>query len=606
MLVFSLLIDSQIQHCFFGLDCKETFAYGKYSLIHFCLQKYVFFLIMTKKKRNLLCFYKKIRFSKKKIVILPQYNIYRRMTKRVLIIGNHPLIADLKRQYGQRGDEVMLMDGCKSLAENDLSTCKEVVILADFSQTPMDADNAAMSKLRQLATNYKTENNDGKRLLCHLLLRSQSLLHMIRLEGLHNEIELKLEVNPFTLEDEWCRTIALGLDREPITIQSEKIVHLVIFGLSSVAEQVAINAAHVCHFPNYTKKEHTLRTRITLIDEHAFEKAQEWIQRYKHLFDNSYYRFVDTKKRPVVTDTLKPIYINREDFVDVEWEFVQAPSYDNLVRIKISQWAKSNNQQLTLVFASIDTEQALSDAQHLPDEVSRLKFPVYVYMQRDDAYQQIRHSNETSHLIPFGMVDYGYDINIPFVKMAKIVNYVYDRCYNENIEQWDGHMKFSIEINNEKKEQLWAKRFGVKRMSNIYNAMTIGVKMRSMGFEECDWEKFYDLSQEDIELLAEVEHNRWSVEELILGFRPCNDSELKEIASSIDTHNKKRLEKGEDAVKGEKTLKDTYKEKKKIHYDLRAYSELCPDGTGKPVQVYDRCLSACIPLIAKESKRGSL
>lgn len=534
------------------------------------------------------------------------HNNDKRMTKKILIIGNHPIIADLTRQYSQRGDEVVQMAGSESLSDDDLSTCKEIVILSDFNKTSIDADNAAMSKLRQVAANYKTENSDSKRLLCHLLLRSQSLLHMIRLEGFQQEIESRLEVNPFTLEDEWSRTIVLELDREPITIQSEKIVHLVIFGMSSVAEQVAINAAHVCHFPNYTKKEHTLRTRITVIDKHAFEKAQEWIQKYKHLFDNSYYRFVDTKKRPAVTNTSKPIYRDREDFVDVEWEFVQASSYDNLVRIKISQWAKSKNQQLTLVFASIDTEQSLSDAQHLPDEVSWLKCPVYVYMQWDNAYQQIRHSNETSHLIPFGMVNYGYDVNIPFVKMAKNVNYIYDRCYNDNIEKWDGHMKFSVEINNEEKEQLWSKRFGVKRMSNIYNAMTIGVKMRSMGFEVSDWEKFYDLSQEDIELLAEVEHNRWSVEELILGFRPCNDDELKEVASSIEAHNKKRLAEGEDAVKDEKTLKDINKEKKKIHYDLRAYSELCPDGTGKPVQVYDRCLSACIPLIAKESKGGCL
>ena len=44
--------------------------------------------------------------------------------------------------------------------------------------------------------------------------------------------------------------------------------------------------------------------------------------------------------------------------------------------------------------------------------------------------------------------------------------------------------------------------------------------------------------------------------------------------------------------------------KRKIHYDLRAYNDLRPDGTGRPVQVYDRCLSASIPLIAKESKGG--
>ena len=116
-------------------------------------------------------------------------------------------------------------------------------------------------------------------------------------------------------------------------------------------------------------------------------------------------------------------------------------------------------------------------------------------------------------------------------------------------------------------------------MSNIYNAMTIGIKMRSMGFVEDDWEKFYDLSQEDIEMLAEVEHNRWSVEELILGWRPCTAEEERMVEADI-------------------SQKEELK-KRKIHYDLRPYDDLRPDATGKPVALYDLCLCSCLPLITK-------
>ena len=48
-----------------------------------------------------------------------------------------------------------------------------------------------------------------------------------------------------------------------------------------------------------------------------------------------------------------------------------------------------------------------------------------------------------------------------------------------------------------------------------------------------------------------------------------------------------------------KKQKDAFKAKK-VHYDLRAYGELRHDGTGKPVQVYDLCLSSCLPLIARD------
>ena len=505
------------------------------------------------------------------------------MNDKVLIIGNHPINADLTRQYSQRGNEVVALMSNQTLGKTDIATYKEFVLLADWDANPFEADNKVMSIVQQIAANAPEPKN-GKRPLCHLLLRSHSLLHMIRLDGFRKEIEDKLEINPFTMEDQWSQIIAMGLDREPITKQSEKTVHLVIFGMSEIAEQVAINAAHVCHYPNYLQKDHSLRTRITVIDDVAFEKSKEWVQRYKNLFDNSYFRFVDTKKNPAVTNTYRPMYKDREDFVDVEWEFVKASPFDKLVRNKISKWSTSSSQQLTIVFANDNTGLGLSDALHLPETIISAQIPVYVYMQSNKAFGQIKHTNNTPNIIPCGMADQGYDVNVPIVKMAKNVNFIYDRCYEENDKDWNGRLRFTVEIDEEKKELSWAKKSGVKRMSNIYNAMTIGVKMRSMGFKENDWDKFYEISQEDMEILAEVEHNRWSVEELILGWRPCSDKEQREIEADIN-------------------LKEEFK-KRKIHYDLRAYNDLRPDGTGRPVQVYDRCLSACIPLIAKESKGG--
>ena len=442
------------------------------------------------------------------------------MNNKVLIIGNHPICADLTRQYRQRGDEVVALQSGQKLDKTDIASYKEFALLADYDISPLDADNEVMGILYQIAEEMPRPKEEA-RPLCHLLLRSYSLLHLIRIDGLRKEIEDKLEVNAFTTDDQWSQIIAMGLDREPITKQSEKTVHLVIFGMTEVAELVAINAAHVCHYPNYLRKGHTLRTRITIVDESAFEKSREWIQRYKHLFDNCYYRFVDTKKNAAVTNTCKPMYQDREDFVDIEWEFVSASAYDNLVRDKLSKWSTSPSQLLTIVFADEGTDSGLSDALHLPDSVILAQTPVYVYMQSDKAFSQIKQTSNTSHIIPFGMVHNGYDINVPIVKMAKCVNYIYDRCYEENEKEWNGHLRFSVEIDHEKKEQSWAKRSGVKRMSNIYHAMTIGVKMRSMGFTADDWDKFYDMSQEDMETLAEVEHNRWSVEELILGWNPA-------------------------------------------------------------------------------------
>ena len=508
------------------------------------------------------------------------------MNHNVLIIGNHPLHADLQRQFCQRGDNVVHLAKDQGLTQADMHNIQEVVLLANYDKSPIEADNEVMGILEQLASMQGTENNNKQRLLCHLLLRNHSLLHIIRMEGFRKEIEDKLEVIPFTMEDQWGQIIAMGLDREPITKQSEKMIHLVIFGMSEMAEQVAINAAHVCHFPNYLKKDHSLRTRITVIDEKASEKSAEWTQRYQHLFDNCYYRHVNPQNRPAVINTSRPFYHHREDFVDIEWEFVSASPYNELVRRKISQWAKSTTQVLTILFANSHSEQALDEALHLPEEVTSERIPVFVYMQNDKAFKQIRQTSMVADIRPFGMVNYGYDINQPLMEMAKTVNYIYSQCRVMKTNDRTWKMEYAVEIDDEEREKLWTKLSFNKRISSYYNAMTIGVKMRSLGYKEDDWDKFYDISQEDIEMLAQVEHNRWNVEELILGWRPCNDEEQREVEADIN-------------------MKEKLK-KRKIHYDLRAYSDLRPDSSGKPVQIYDRCLSACIPLIAKESKGGGL
>jgi hypothetical protein len=474
----------------------------------------------------------------------------------------------------------------ESFANADMNAISEICLLSDCNKNPMQADNEVLDLLDKIAVSYDPASKGGKKLLCHLLLESQSLLHMIRLEGFSKHIEDKLEVYPFTMPDQWSQRLALGLDREPITIQSEKTVHLVIFGMSQTAELVAINAAHVCHYPNYLQKDHSLRTRITVIDKDAEEKSSEWIQRYKPLFDNSYYRFVNPQKRPAVTNTFPPQNQEREDFVDIEWEFVSSSPYDAVVRNKISQWTVSPSQLLTIVFANSQTEQGLNEAMHLPEEVATCNIPVYVYMENDKAYRQIQHSGRIANIHPFGMLDSGYDVNLPLVQMAKTVNYIYSQCRVMQTQGGIWKMEYVVEVDPKEREKLWSGLAFNKRMSSYYNAMTIGVKMRCLGFKEDDWEKFYDISQEEIEVLAQVEHNRWSVEELILGWRPCNEKEQREVEADI---NKKE------------ELK-----KRKIHYDLRAYSDLRPDSFGQPVQIYDRCLSACIPLIAKESKGGAL
>ena len=81
-----------------------------------------------------------------------------------------------------------------------------------------------------------------------------------------------------------------------------------------------------------------------------------------------------------------------------------------------------------------------------------------------------------------------------------------------------------------------------------------------------------ELTPHEIAILAEVEHNRWNVEELLMGYRTVTPEEEKEIEKNIE-------------------LKNVYKEKRTAHYDIRPYE------SGRCANVYDISITSAIPLI---------
>lgn len=471
-------------------------------------------------------------------------------SKKVIILGDHPVTENIIRHYDVLQREVVHHKRL-TLESIDINDFDEICLLSGNED-----DNKTIVLLDDIAAAYDMSSNHGERLLCHLFVQQSKTLQMLQTCDLCDAVRMKIDVYPFSMEEIWCRNILM--DYEPITIHSDKHVHLVIFGMGEVAETMAIQAAHIAHYPNYVRN-HSLRTRITMIGENAESQSAEFIKRYQHLFDNSYYRIVNPSEEKAVKVFHKPMYEGkREDFVDVEWEFVDAESWNPDVREKLRLWAQDDKQLLTIVMADKDVDKNVAMSLFLPDELYQRSIPIHKY--NPNAVE--------------------YDVTMPLVQMAKNVNYIYDRCYNDNIENWQGQVLSSVEINPADRDSLWDNLSSVKRWSSIYNAMTIPSKMRSIGLTEDDWDKFYDISQQDIEILAQVEHNRWNVEELILGYRPCTDEEQEKIAADVATQ------------------KDAFKARK-IHYDLRAYNDLRPDKTGRSAKVYDLCLSAALPLIAK-------
>lgn len=446
-------------------------------------------------------------------------------------------------------------------------------------------DHTAIRRLREVSEKY---NNEGeKRLECYLVLTDSTSLWFLQTIGLPNEIVEKVDVFATTVEDLLAKTIFIKLphlqsifpplDRIVISYDSETTVHFVIIGFSSQAEALAINAALVAHYPNYCRDTH-LRTRITIIDDNVCEGRDRLMQRYIHLFENSYYRTIDLNDSSPQCKTHCPMYEkSRKDFVDVEWEFVNGNIRNDAIRQKLTEWSYDDRQQLTIALCHNDQNINYSECFGLPEDVYKNEIPVFCHTENDELLHIASKEWPYTSIYPFSKKYCDIKTLRILKSMAQRINYVYNHCFALSSGNPITAPSF---IDETTLESQW-KNVGSlpKQYSNIFNAMTLGTKMHSIGHSSDDWKEYYALTLDEINILTEVEHNRWSVEELILGYRPATDEEMKLVENDISQ---------------KKILR-----RKKIHYDLRAFDDLRIDITGKNVNVYDMALTQGIPLIIK-------
>ena len=326
------------------------------------------------------------------------------MNKNVIIFGRHPVGESLVSQFKADGAVVSRQE--EFLVPDILPD--EMAIL---SSSP-SGDSDAETFLSDLAVAFK--ESAQKRPVVHLLLRQPTSLRKYQVSDFEPIVNEVFEVFPFTMEEVWAENVIVrlpgidshnppALDREPITAESHQFVHLVIAGSDSYAESIAIKAAQVAHFPNYDgKARHPFRTRITIITPGVATSKDSFIARYHTLFDNSYYRTVDLDNRQSFLH--HPIYEGkREDFVDVEWEFVDGSLSNPIIIKKLSLWAKDSGRQMTLVISGSDDNANVDNALALPDALLESETPIWVRTHKDIISKTLGQSPRYSHIIAFGM-----------------------------------------------------------------------------------------------------------------------------------------------------------------------------------------------------------
>jgi hypothetical protein len=508
------------------------------------------------------------------------------------------LEVDLDRKEIKR---LIIVHGASNSEEDIQKLCVQntcrIIVLGDDKTEAHDAIN--MECVNQIVSLLSKKIETNKKIECDVLFNNQSTYAILQKIGIDKEWLTTIHFRPFNFHEAWAQKVIvhnnadgekinyLPLDRdEGIQYDSQKNVHFVIMGMNNMGIALAVEAARTAHFPNFIR-DNSKKTRITFIDSNAEQEMNFFISRYPHLFELVDFDYTDATQdssKPKAIQQYKNPDLEFTGFLDIYFSFVKGNFESPEVRKLISGWVQDDSTILTIAVCHDDTAKSIATGLYLPPVVFSKQVPVYIrqketsclftrMMLQDDKYKNVR---------PFGMRKECFSLKINEIeKMAVKVKWVYDTYsnyrYTKNLkaeEALQGTKRENIDSENELIKS-WQDDKISNRWSNIYNAFTIDVKDRSfhiLGRE---------INQEEIELLAEVEHNRWNVERLIFGFRATTKEENRAISQNSQLKKDKRNQ--------------------FIHYDIRPYNKLGIDDKGIRANEYDICLSECLSKIKEQN-----
>ena len=466
--------------------------------------------------------------------------------------------------------------------------------------------------------------------------------------------KLNIEIIPYNFYAGWARQVFVRREYreksgetyayppiygEGIGPEDKKNVHMVVVGSNNFASTMAMEAAHLHHFPNF-EKNNSFKTRITFIDLKADQEMPLFFTRNRHFCEVQSYLYSDMSAKdaeysPKTHSELLSKDINRHDFLDVEFEFIKGDVFSENIQNLLKEWALDKGGQcLSIFLAMTDQRDNFIMGMNMPDEIYENKIPIFIRQERadsfvtnlrntDDCYSpmnlkklnnklsveeippkhsvidggkvlQTNSNGRYAQIYPFGMEDMAYCFNEKALRLGKLINYIYSFLYETKKEYNNDVEKMKAKKFDSLKEMMLLDHAGVwkdadsqwknlsvaNRWSNFYFADNLQCKidtlkiMRGRKFEYNDV-----LTDEEVHILAVMEHNRWNVEKLFMGFRVAKPDE--------DYHNIKKID---------SNAEDTNKK-------LFIHSDICPFDDLPEYDKYQNEMTArCIPWIMRMMK----
>ncbi len=440
-------------------------------------------------------------------------------------------------------DNIILMNGVRN-TKDDIDRLrlkfgvKEIFILGEEDEPTHAHDTISMQCVKKIAEKLKDEGLSSK-IECHVQLDSQIMFSALQKAEIDKTIKDQLIFAPFNFNEIWAQKALATipneykpLDGTGITKNSDKHVHLIIAGMNPLSWSLAVNAAHILHFPNFKEGVFSTCSTITFIDTEAKTKGKEFRSWYRNLFDLARWREVTEhqcmEKDEYWTDPIadkdsdSPYkHLGPVNFMDIQWEFIEGDIFDKSILNYIESVATQENAITTIALCEEESDKNSSICLSLSEMTRFSANEILVRQEESDiVVNTLRKVHGFENARAFGMMNECYKENLISDKYGKLIN----ACYGD----YSSGQRVEIDINdNLAVEKLWANCKSLDRWSSIYCANMLFYKLRSLGLEvstnpdkRITNEQILDSTANNKSDLTRLEHNRWNTEKLILGFRP--------------------------------------------------------------------------------------
>ena len=345
-----------------------------------------------------------------------------------------------------------------------IENAKEVYIIGEDIRTDdieSYHDTINMECLKLISENIQNVEkfNREKPLVCRVMFEYQTSFNILQVTDIDGK---KIDFKPFNYYETWAQNVLVcqKLEKDDnceylplegfdgIQIDQDNFVHFIVVGMSRMGLAMAIEAAHLAHYPNFcTNKK---RTRITFIDASMEQEKHFFMSRFKEMFSLANYRDITNATGNIYSDLkaypwLNPLedisckspYCNSDhlgkDFIDIEWEFINGSIENPNIQQYFADAASNTTAKLTIAICLPENSRAIAAATYLPDIVyksdSTLQILVYQRLN-DDLLKQINLNNRyNKKLRAFGMARHIY--NMSLISISNFIEEYVNNAYSE-------------------------------------------------------------------------------------------------------------------------------------------------------------------------------